>query len=90
MSSILTTTRKASAQRRYRTREPDILQRLFRERFPAFAAGYDDTYAASYGKFRLPLIERAAEAFRLCGDGKQGIDRVRCPDCKYDFFFAFS
>jgi hypothetical protein len=41
-------------------------------------------------EIRLPLIERAAAVFRLCGDWKQGIARVRCPDCTYDFFVPFS
>ena len=67
-----------------------ILQRLFRERFSAFAGLYDEKYAGEYGKFRLPLIERAAAAFYLCGDWKQGIARVRCADCAYDFFVPFS
>jgi hypothetical protein len=42
------------------------------------------------GKFRLPLILRAASAFRLCGDWSQGIDRIRCPDCGYDLLRPFS
>jgi hypothetical protein len=64
---------EAAAQRYYRPRAPDILQRLFRERFSAFAAAYEDKYSARFGTSRLPLIERAAEALRLCGDWRQAI-----------------
>jgi hypothetical protein len=81
--------REESSPTTYRPRAPDGIQRLFRERFPAFEALYDEHYAASCGKFRLPLIQWAA-AYRLCGDWQEGIARVRCPDCAYDFFVPFS
>jgi len=74
----------------YRPRGPDPLRTLFRQRFPAFQAAYEQRYAAFFGKFRLPLISRAASAFRLCGDWSQGIARIRCPDCGYDLFRPFS
>jgi predicted RNA-binding Zn-ribbon protein involved in translation (DUF1610 family) len=51
---------------------------------------YEEQYAASCGKFRLPVIQRAAEAFNLCGDWQEGIARIRCGDCGYDFFVPFS
>ena len=66
------------------------LQRLFHERFPAFEAVYEEKYAADFGKFRLPLISGAAEAFNACGDWENGIARIRCPDCGYDYFRPFS
>jgi hypothetical protein len=74
----------------YHPRQPGLLRMLFRQRFPAFEALYAERYAFFYGKFRLPLIARAASAFRLCGDWSQGIARIRCPDCGYDFFRPFS
>ena len=74
----------------YRPRGPDPLRKLFRLRFPASQAIYEQRYAAFFGKFRLPLILRAASAFRLCGDWSQGIDRIRCPDCGYDLLRPFS
>jgi hypothetical protein len=74
----------------YRPHGPDPLRTLFRQRFPAFQASYEQRYAAFFGKFRLPLISRAASAFRLCGDWSQGIARIRCPDCGYDLFRPFS
>jgi hypothetical protein len=39
----------------------------FRERFAACAEAYEDNDATACGMFRLPLIERAAEAFRVGG-----------------------
>ena len=74
----------------YRPRQPGFLRNLFRQRFPDFQALYEERYASFYGKFRLPLIAHAASAFRLCGDWRQGIARIRCPDCGFDFFRAFS
>ena len=82
----------------YRPRGPDPLRKLFRQRFSTFQAAYEQRYAAFFGKFRLPLISRAASAFRplggalrrLCGDWNQGIARIRCPDCGYDLFRPFS
>jgi hypothetical protein len=90
VSAILSSRREASPRTHYRSREPNVSQRLFRERFPVFAYVYEDKYAGDYGGFRLPLIERAAEAFLRCGDWHQGITRVRCPNCAYDFFVPFS
>lgn len=74
----------------YRPRGPDPLRRLFRLRFPAFQAAYQQRYAATFGRFRLPLISRAASAFRLCGDWGQGVARIRCPQCGFDRFRPFS
>jgi hypothetical protein len=48
--------------------------------FPA--SSYEQRYAAFFGKFRLPLISRAASAFRLCGDWSQGGQLHRlCASC---------
>jgi hypothetical protein len=62
-------------------RGPDPLRTLFRRCFPDFQAAYEQRYAPTYGRFRLPLITRAASAFSLCGDWSQGIARIRCPSC---------
>ena len=67
-------------------RGPDPLRTLFRRRFPDFQAAYEQRFAASFGRFRLPLIVRAASAFRLCDDWSQGIARIRCPECGFDRF----
>lgn len=58
--------------------------------FPDFQAAYEKRYAAKYGKYRLPLITRAASAFRVRGDWSQGIARFRCPSCGFDRFRPFS
>jgi hypothetical protein len=79
-----------STRQDYRPRQPGCLRKLFRQCFPAFESLYEERYASFYGKFRLPLIAHAASAFSLCGDWNQGIARIRCPDCGYDFFRAFS
>jgi hypothetical protein len=52
------------------------LRRLFRRRFHKFRAAYEQRYAPTFVRFRLPLIVRAALAFRVCGDWSQGIARI--------------
>ena len=52
------------------------MRKLFRRRFPEFQAAYEKRYATTFGRFRLPLIVRAASAFRVCGDWNQGIARI--------------
>ena len=74
----------------YKPHARSDLQRLFHERFPAFEASYEEKYAADLGRFRLPLISGAAEAFDACGDWENGIARIRCSDCGYDYFRPFS
>jgi hypothetical protein len=74
----------------YRPRGPDPLCRLFRQRFTAFQEIYEQRYACAFGRFRLPLITRAASVFRLCGDWSRGIARIHCPKCGYDVFRPFS
>jgi hypothetical protein len=71
-------------------RGPDPLRTLFRRRSPDFQAAYEQRYAATFGRFRLPLISRAASAFGLCGDWSRGIARIRCPSCGFDRFRPFS
>jgi hypothetical protein len=38
----------------YHPRQPGLLRKLFRQRFPAFEALYEERYAFFYGKFRPP------------------------------------
>jgi len=61
-----------------------------RERFSAFESAYAELYATSCGKFRLPLIQRAAEAFCVCEDWREGIARIHCHDSGHDLFVPFS
>jgi len=90
VSTILALPQKAAPQNRYHPRAPNVIQRLFRERFSVFESACEQHYAASCGKYRLPLIQRAAQAFRVCGDWHEGIARIHCPDCGYDLFVQFS
>ena len=81
MGSTAETPALPSIRPEYRPRGPDPLRTLFRQRFSAFQASYEQRYAAFFGKFRLPLISRAASAFRplggalrrLCGDWYVGL-----------------
>jgi hypothetical protein len=50
---------------------------------------YDERYAEKYGFWR-PQIRKAVDAFLKCGDLHEGFARVRCPDCKHEFFVAYS
>jgi len=79
-----------SSQNHYLPRQQNVIQQLFQNSFARFEAVYEEQYADDYGKYRLPIIQRAAEAFRLCGDWQKGIARIRCGDCGYDFFCPFS
>jgi hypothetical protein len=81
---------RSCSQPIYRPRGPDPLRILFRRRFPDFQAAYEQRYAVTYGRFRLPLITRAASVFSLCGDWSQGIARIRRPSCGFDRFRPFS
>jgi len=60
----------------YRPRGPDPLCRLFRRRFAEFRAAYEQRYAATFGRFRVPLIVHAPSAFRVCGDWSQCVARI--------------
>jgi hypothetical protein len=55
---------QSGARTLYPSRGPDPLCKLFLQRFPTFLAAHEQRYAAFFGKFRLPLICRAASAFR--------------------------
>jgi hypothetical protein len=74
----------------YQPRGRSDLQRLFHERFPAFETVYEEKYAADFGRFRLPLISAAAEAFDACDDRLNGVASIRCSDCGFDYFRPFS
>ncbi|MBN1523233.1 MAG: transposase zinc-binding domain-containing protein, partial [Spirochaetales bacterium] len=79
-----------TTQHRYHPRQQNIIQQLFRERFARFEAVYEEQYADNFGKYRLPVIQHAADAFKLCGDWQEGVARIMCGDCGYDFFRPFS
>ena len=81
----------ASPARVYRPRRPSAspLWRLLDRHFDEFQRVYDERYRKRYGFWR-PVIGRTVEKFLTCGDLTEGFARVRCPNCRYEFFVAFS
>ncbi|MEX1088825.1 MAG: transposase [Phycisphaeraceae bacterium] len=75
----------------YRPRQPleSDFHRLVRTYFDDFRAAYADRYARRLGFWR-PVIHKAVRHFLKCGDPHHGFARVRCPDCRHEFFVAFS
>ncbi len=75
----------------YRPREPleSDFHRLVREHFDDFQAVYDQRFARKFGFWR-PIIGKTVDQFLRCGDLREGFARVRCPDCRHEFFVAFS
>jgi len=60
-----------------------------RDYFDEFEKVYPEKYQARYGYWR-PVIRSSIDKFMKCGDLKEGFARVRCPDCKAEFWVAFS
>jgi len=75
----------------YRPRRPleSDFHRLIREHFDDFRAVYAQRYARKHGHWR-PVFDKTVRAFLACGDLAAGFARVRCPDCRHEFFVAFS
>jgi hypothetical protein len=75
----------------YRARNPESSPffQLVRDRFDEFERVYPERYQKAYGYWR-PIIRTSITKFCKCGDLKQGFARVRCPDCRKEFFVAFS
>src|SRR4030042_3209668 len=74
---------------RPRDHEASPFFKVVRERFADFVTGYQQRYQERYGYWR-PVIRSSIDKFLKCGDLKEGFARVRCPDCKEEFFVAFS
>ena len=75
----------------YRPRQPwdSPLYRLIEEHYEEFERVYPDRFQARYGFWR-PVIRTAVLDYLKCGDPREGFARVRCPDCRHEFFVAFS
>jgi ribosomal protein S27E len=75
----------------YHPRNPreSPLFRLLEEHYEDFERVYPERYQQRYGFFR-PVIRKAVLDFLKCGDLREGFARVRCPDCRHEFFVAFS
>ena len=74
---------------RPRDHEASPFFKVIRERFEEFEKVYPQRYQERYGYWR-PVIRSSIDKFIKCGDLKEGFARVRCPDCKEEFFVAFS
>ena len=74
---------------RPRDHEASPFFKVVRDYFDEFEKVYPEKYQKRYGYWR-PVIRSAIDKFLKCGDLKEGFARVRCPDCKAEFFVAFS
>jgi len=81
--------RKSGTFYRPRDHEASPLFQVVREYFDEFERVYPERYQKAYGYWR-PVIRTSLEKFVKCGDLKEGFARVRCPDCRKEFFVAFS
>jgi hypothetical protein len=82
---------RAKRERVYRPREPAAspLYQLLEAHFDEFERVYPERYQARYGFWR-PVVRTAVNAFLACGDLHEGFARACCPDCRHEFFVAFS
>jgi len=74
---------------RPRDHEASPFFKIVSEHFDEFERIYPGKYQELYGYWR-PVIRSSIDKFLKCGDLKEGFARVRCPDCKEEFFVAFS
>lgn len=75
----------------YRPHHPELspFYHIVEKYFDEFEQVYPKRYGMRFGFWR-PIIRKAIDKFLKCGDLKEGFARVRCPDCKEEFFVAFS
>jgi hypothetical protein len=74
---------------RPRDHEASPFFKVVREHFDKFERLYPERFQEKYGYWRA-VISTSIEKFIKCGDVKEGFARVRCPDCREEFFVAFS
>ena len=74
---------------RPRNHESSAFFKVVRDHFDTFERVYDERFRVKYGFWR-PVIRKSIDRFLKCGDRKEGFARVRCPDCREEFFVAFS
>ena len=63
--------------------------KIVRQYFEEFERVYPERYQERYGYWR-PVINDSISKFLKCGDLQEGFARVRCPDCKKEFFVGYS
>ena len=74
---------------RPRNHEASPFFKIVRDYFDEFERTYPQRFQERYGFWR-PVIRFSIDKFIKCGDLREGFARVRCPDCKEEFFVAFS
>jgi Transposase zinc-binding domain len=75
----------------YHPRQPQQapFYQLVERFYPQFEAVYSERYQDGYGYWR-PIIGTVVRKFLECGDLQLGFARVRCPQCREEFFVADS
>jgi hypothetical protein len=75
----------------YRRRDPEAspFYKLVTDYFDEFEREYPHRYGMRFGFWR-PVIRQAIDKFLECGDVRKGFARVRCRECREEFFVAFS
>lgn len=81
--------RRVGKSYRPRDHEASPFFKVVRDHFDEFERVYPEKYQERYGYWR-PVIRSSIDKFLKCGDLKEGFARVRCPDCKEEFFVAYS
>jgi hypothetical protein len=61
--------------------------KIVQQHFPSFEQDYPERFQRTFGYWR-PVIRASIDKFIKCGDVKEGFARIRCPDCKKEFFVA--
>jgi hypothetical protein len=75
----------------YRPRSPEktAFYRLLTVHFDRFARRHEELYEAADGPLR-PVVHKVVAQYLDCGRLENGFARVRCPQCKAEYFCAFS
>jgi len=75
----------------YHPRQPQQtpFYQLVQRFYPQFEAVYPERYQERYGFWR-PIIGTVVRKFLECGDLQQGFARVRCSECREEFFVPYS
>lgn len=66
-----------------RDRKASPLWQIFNRCYQAFEDVYDEKFEKRFGFYRA-VIGKSVRAFLKCGDLKQGLARIRCPNCGHE------
>ena len=81
--------KEAGGVYRPRHQQQSPFYQLVERFYPEFEAVYEERYQERYGFWR-PIIGTVVRKFLECGDLKHGFARVRCPNCREEFFVPYS